>query len=448
MSVTGKSSKALLKKDLINQKLPATSIKQLVFAHKAAAGETGINLSALIVPPEYSVLGFLQAGTDELLRANLLFNRKNLKLISSARGVLLDYDSYVVSSNNQITFTGSFGTSLADEIFVGYVEPVVRTGTLVADVEFILSTGTLAAGNTDISVGKSFQTNLYPTEQLGAVAVHIDCQQFLRNVGNATAAPGADGDYEEVDNGAGRSTVLRLNASDGSDRSYIVVSTATTVVRPDGSVMDEVERQAGVLDSVIATTAVLAGVPESDFQSVPSQPQLKQFGDRLVAVENATSSPPARMKGHNFKIGISVGVPEFILYNAVTYDDSAALVQDGPTGPVFATDGTGFVAQQNGKYHITACCVVRATWVIGNFFPFMQIAINGVVYSSAPPSQALSSPGGAYEKVIYMHDDVSLAAGQKLKVAVTALAATDLGGGVAHIFQNEDECYFAVHQVG
>jgi hypothetical protein len=292
MSTTGKSSISLKKADLLNQKNPAMSVRKLVFAHKAAAGESGINLSALTTPVEYSSKGFVQPSYEELQRANLLFHRKNLRLISTARGQLVDYDSYEVSSNLQINFTDSFGTSQADEIFIGFIEPVVTTGNLVADVEFILQTGTITAGEADVNVGKSFVTNLNPNHQMGAVMFIIDGAVKRRNVGNATAAPSAPGDYEEVDNGGGNCTLLRLNNTSGSDQDYIVVSTATTVVRPDGSVLDEIEKQQGTIDKLVETTASLAGVPEGNFQVTPTQPQLKQFGDRLVGTEQATLEDP------------------------------------------------------------------------------------------------------------------------------------------------------------
>ena len=130
---------------------------------------------------------------------------------------------------------------------------------------------------------------------MGAVMVVIDGDPQFRNVGNATAAPSADGDYEEVDNGAGRSSLIRMNSTSGSDRSFHVISTATTVIRPDGSVMDEIEKQNGIIDKLVETTAVLAGVPETDFQSAPTQPQLKQFGDRLVQAESDIASNDAEL---------------------------------------------------------------------------------------------------------------------------------------------------------
>jgi hypothetical protein len=286
MSLTGKSSKSLRKKDLINQKSPAIGIKSLMFAHEATLGDAGFNLSDLNVPTSMLIVGFVQPTVAELSSASLKYYRKNLRLVSVSRGPMNDYLDYTVDSNYQINFTTAFGTALASEIFIGYIDPVVRTGNLVADVEFILETGTLAAGYTDISIGKSFKTNLYPTKQCGAVTLYIDGQIQFRNYGNATAAPAADGNYQEVDNEAGECTLLSMNSTDTADRAYLVISSATTVIRPDGSVLDIIEKQQATIDKLVEEVAVLASLPESDFQVAPTQPVLKQFGDRVIALEN------------------------------------------------------------------------------------------------------------------------------------------------------------------
>lgn len=284
MSIAGKNSINFVKKDLSSQKNGAIAFKTLMFAHKASGGESSFSLSSLSTPSEMA--GFVNPSPTELASAHLQLIRKNLKIISSVRGELIDYLSYTVNSDTTIAFTDSFGTALADEIFVGKITPVTETGNLVADVEFILETGSLAAAATDIVVGKSFKTNLNSAKQLGAVMVILDGQTLLRNTGNATASVSADGDYQEVDNGFGSSTLIRLNAASPSARTYIVVSTATTVIAPDGSLRDEVQMVQGQLNTVIATVADLAGVPTTNFQATPSQPALAQFGNRLITAES------------------------------------------------------------------------------------------------------------------------------------------------------------------
>lgn len=289
MSLTGKSTKSITKKDLFSDKYPIVSFKKIVFAHKATAGDTTIDLLALNMPTEASSKGLTQPNTSDLAAANLQVNLKNLTLMSSSSGTLLPYVSYTISQNKIVLDT----PALADELFVGIIDPVAKSDSLVGDTEFICVSGTLTAGITDINVGKSFAVNQNPNQQLGRVMVIIDGQILLRNVGNATASPSADGDYQELPDSTGqKSSVIRLNTTSLLDRAYIVVSTVLSVVRPDGSLVDEIERLQGLVDGMIPTLADLAGVPETDFQVAPTSQQLKQFGDRVLDLEQNLLEDP------------------------------------------------------------------------------------------------------------------------------------------------------------
>jgi hypothetical protein len=287
MAITGKSVKSLKKQDLINQKSPAVGFKKIAFAHKATLGDSGFNLTTMTVPTELTANGFSQPSTSDLASVSLQFYAKNLTLTSAARGLLVPFRDYTIGGNQQINFTASFGTALANEIFYGVIDPVAKTGSLIADTNFILKTGTLSAGQVDFNVGGSWKTNINPNQQIGAVSVYLDGVLQLRNSGNATANPSADGNYQEVDNGSGESTLIRFNIADNlNDRVCTVMSNAISVVRPDGSLNDSIEKIQGSLDAVISTVADLAGVATTSFNASPTTPQLKQYGDRVVDLEN------------------------------------------------------------------------------------------------------------------------------------------------------------------
>jgi hypothetical protein len=309
MTITGKSSKSITKADLISGKSPAFGYKKIVWAHKATAGQTSIDLLNLTLPTEVSSKGLVQPSAGDLAAANLQVFGKNLTLISSVSGILMPYVSYVVSGNTiQLTTA-----ALANELFIGTIDPVAKSNSLVADTEFVCSTGTLAAGLQEINAGKSFKVNLNPTQQVGAVMVVIDGQVMLRNTGNATAAPAADGDYQEVPDSSGqKSSVIKMNAANGSDRVFVVVSTALSTVRPDGSIVDELERIQGMIDGMIPTLADLAGVAQGTFQIAPTNQQLKQFGDRVVDMERykvvSTSQTLAAKGAQNIAVDTSSAV--------------------------------------------------------------------------------------------------------------------------------------------
>lgn len=284
MSINASGATSIRKQDLVITKQGLVAVKKIVFAHKATLNDTGIDLSSLSVPASFSSQGFANPSSAELQAARLFFFRKNLRLWSDNKGQLEDYRDYTVDSNLQINFTATFGLAATDEIFVGHLDPASKTGTLVADSDSLVATGTLTGGTTTINLGKA-KPIVDLTQQVGAVMVFIDGQQIFRNVGNAAAAPAADGNYEEVDTGNGEFTVIELNDSDPSDRPYLVVSTAIDVLRPDNSIKDVIEQQQGTIDKIVEDLAVTTGNPETNYQAGPSQPVLKNFGDRVIKLE-------------------------------------------------------------------------------------------------------------------------------------------------------------------
>lgn len=293
MSITGKGSLSIKKKDLQGQKSGATSFRKVVFAHKAAAGETGIGLSSLTTPSELSSAGFTQPSPALLAAANLKFFRNNLTVLSSARGLLQDYLSYNVSTSMQISFTDSFGPALDGEIFICTIDAVPRNDLVGVDVTSILASGVLLASQTDFNVGKSFKVNSNPSTQIGELAVYEDGLAQFRNSGNATAAPAADGNYQEIDNGSGYGTIIRFNTAEAFDRNILIIGTGISIIRPNGSLVQELELLAGQIDSMVPTLAVLAGVSESTFQTAPNNADLKAFGDSVAKkdVSNAWTAP-------------------------------------------------------------------------------------------------------------------------------------------------------------
>ncbi len=283
MSVLGKNTLSIRKKDVKEQKSIGVGFKKIVFAHKATLGETGINLTALVAPSEMSSVGFVNPNSSELTDANLLFYRKNLTIISSVKGPLVDFLSYTVPSSSRIAFNGF--TAEDGEIFVGVIDPSAKTELRAVDASALVATGTLAVGVTDFNAGTPFEINKYPLTQLGSVIVFRNGVQQFRNTGN-TATP--DGNYYEVSAGGGLGTVIRFNnAPVGIDDNILVVSNGLLVERPDGSMMAAIENIAGQLDQVIPTVAALAGVPETDFQSAPNNVDLKAFGDSVLAMLDA-----------------------------------------------------------------------------------------------------------------------------------------------------------------
>jgi hypothetical protein len=284
MSLTSKSTLSLKKRDVQQQKQAGTAYRRLVFAHKANAGETGINFTALVQPGEMAALGFVNPNAGDILAANILFYKKNLTIISSARGVLMQDLSYTVPTSSRIEFQGF--TALQDEIFTCILETGVRDGLTMVDASPIVATGELAVGATDFNVGTPFEVNKYDAQQIGAVLVFRNGQIQFRNPGNGTTG----GNYQEVNNGSGLGTVIRFNTAPSAQSDNIVVWGHLMAERPDGSMMAAIESLAGQIDQMIPTLAAVAGVPTTTFQGAPNNQDLKAFGDRVLSLEQTTDA--------------------------------------------------------------------------------------------------------------------------------------------------------------
>ena len=289
MSVIGRGTKSLRKQDVAEQKSIALGFKKLVFAHEAAAGETGINITALNTPADMSVKGFVNPSVSSLSKVNIFQNKNNLKIVSSLSGLLIPYLSYTVNSSTYIAFNGF--TAAANEIFTCYLDEAPTTSLSVVDGAPIIASGTLLAGQTDFNIGTPIEINKYAAQQIGAVMVYVDRGLQYRKVGNVASG---DGDYIEVAVAGGLGSLVRFDAS-GVDRFVTVVSNGVVAERPDGSMTALIENVQGQLDQVIPTVAALAGVPESTFQIAPNSVDLKQFGDTVLAQQVSISDHESRI---------------------------------------------------------------------------------------------------------------------------------------------------------
>jgi hypothetical protein len=302
MSIIAKGTKSLRKQDVAEQKTIALGFKKLVFAHQANAGETGINITSLVAPPDMTSQGFVNPAISSLTKVNIYQNKNNLKIVSSLSGMLMPYLSYTVNSSTYIAFNGF--TAAQDEVFTCYLDEVPTTSLSVVDGTPIIASGTLLAGQTDFNIGVPIEINKYATQQIGAVMVYVDRGLQYRKVGNVT---GGDGDYIEIPVAGGLGSLIRFDAS-ASDRFVTVVSNGVVAERPDGSMTAMIENVQGQIDQIIPTVAALAGVPETNFQISPNSIDLKQFGDKVLDLESTASD-------HESRIDTLESLPDPVLSN-------------------------------------------------------------------------------------------------------------------------------------
>lgn len=208
----------------------------------------------------------------------------------------MDYLSYVVSSNSQITFLNFEAED--GEIFTCTLSETPRSDLTAVDARPLVATGLLLDGSTDFNVGSSFKINDNSTQQIGSVKVYRNGLLQARNTGNSSTV--LDGNYYEVNNGSGYGTIIRFNdAADGADEPIYVTSVGNLVEKPSISQLSEIEKAQGQIDALIPTVAALAGVPETDFQAAPNNQDLKAFGDRVIALENKVDNGFSSTAGYS-----------------------------------------------------------------------------------------------------------------------------------------------------
>lgn len=278
---TGKTSTYIKNTNVRESSQVQTGFKKTRFLHQATAGDTLIQLTSLVTPT--GVTNYSAPSVSDLSQTNLMQWGSNFQLISSIRGYMMQNVSYVITGAQTIKLIDA---ALDAEIFEGIIDHVARVGTTLVDASPIVSSGVLAAGNTDFNVGTPFQVGLYSSMQHGAVLVYVDGQLMLRNTGNQAPGAGVEGDYYEVHSGGGLGQIIRFNTPDLiNDRKVTVVSVAGLVERPNGSFMAVMETLQGQIDAIVPTVAALADVPETDFQAAPNNVDLKSFGDRVLQAE-------------------------------------------------------------------------------------------------------------------------------------------------------------------
>lgn len=341
----GKKNSTLVKQQVKESKLLTTGIKTMKFWHEATAGETSIPFGSLVLPADIAANGLSNPTSTEILSANLALFHTNVEVHSSLNQKLMEGLTYVVK-NNQIKFINGYVAALG-EIFAVVFKNDVITGTNVVDARPLTATGVLTAGQTDFNVGEAFKTNAYPSEQLGEVLVFIDGVAQFRNVGNATASPTADGNYQEVHSLGGFGTIIRFNDVFATDKNIQVISRNLIAERPDISMMQLIESLGGQIDSVLQTVADLANVPVTNFQSNPNQVDLRNFGDRVVNLEKILDLNVAKTEAVECDVVSALNgfIPATGIANKIEFNPQNIFSQT-----------------TSGEYHITANddCIVNA----------------------------------------------------------------------------------------
>lgn len=350
-------------------------VQDIKFAHEAQAGETFIDIDNLVTPTSINT-GIINPTGAQLAALNLKNNQNSIIIISSHKNALQQGSWSISNSGRRINL--GFATQ-ANEVFTIQIRMSNVTANVV-DADAFVITGTLLAGQTDIPLGQAFKLNANPNEQIGEIILTIDGVEQLRNVGNVTANPLADGNYEEVDAGNNQTNLLRLNEAFGVDVAYSVKSNGLIVnATPNNSFTQKLESLGGQIDALIPTVADLAGVPESEFQAAPNNVDLKAFSDkvyqnkidiaqnatdiadhevRVTNLENTKTLYDVRFLSGNVAINTTLGDwtlnnieagKKYKLFMSVVYNDSSAPTNATVDALLDGTQRVGFVRTSLGN---------------------------------------------------------------------------------------------------
>lgn len=261
--ITGQEDISYRAEDLADSTELGTSA--LIFAHEASGGESSIDLTAITTPAVLSANGFTNPSPAEIAAARLLFYRKNLRLYSSVRGRMHDYDAYVVSTSTVISFVGF--TLLPGEIIKGEVSETQRTGTVLADLREFRTTYFLPAGQTVVPLGVTYRVNANSAMQGSSVRVYQDGIRIVRNENNAAASPSANGNYHEIDTGSGYGNSIELNVPAGINGSVIDVDFGVFTTEGSVELFSSLERLAGICYGMASDLALATGNPVSNYMT-------------------------------------------------------------------------------------------------------------------------------------------------------------------------------------
>lgn len=282
MSNSGKN-KSIRKENFSNQKIGAVGFESIEFYHKASAGDKTIDLASLVTPStELAGEGFSQPSPSVLIGAGIFNKRSSLSLESTLKPKMMDRIAYTIRDNSTIVLKD---VAEEGEIFHGTIHNVSKNLIRLPETQTIVATGTLAEGTSTFAVGANFRTNVNPTEQLGEVHVYRNGVLMFRNVSNAVAAEGEDGNYEEVPIGNGFSNEIKFNLDGDVGGEAIHIVSPTRIIKDDGTLLQQVQNVSGVVDIIREDLINEFQFSPNRYDGFSSDVDLKAFNNRVLNLE-------------------------------------------------------------------------------------------------------------------------------------------------------------------
>ena len=172
MSITGKGALSIKKGKLKESLVPSTGFKKTRALHKAAEGDSFIDLAALTAPSALEAPTYSAPSLSDLLASNLTQFKENVTLKSKVTGVLLLDVDWSVSGTSRINLVTA---AVADEIFEIIIDHNARTGISLVDAQPLVDSDELAIGATDFNT-EPFELHAFKGKAHGAVSVYKENQ--------------------------------------------------------------------------------------------------------------------------------------------------------------------------------------------------------------------------------------------------------------------------------
>jgi flagellar motor protein MotB len=340
MSSIAKTNISLSKKDLTRSRIPPVASRNVVFYHKATLGSSTINLLSLTMPSS-QMPNAVQATNAEISGAQLVINKKNLSLVSSSKGPLVQNLDYVVVDSNTISLLSPLYASGAEsnEIFVGTINSAPISDLVVASAKTITKTYTLAAGSTILNLGQEYKVGENPNEKVGIIKVYVNGVLAIRGV-----------DYNEVDSGNGYGTTIQFLVAPATIAYSVVVDFGVMAIT-DNNALGTIQTLAGSIKKIADDLSVVAGTSSTDYYTAsPSDIERRTFGDSVLSHESRIGVlenkiiPICAYSASTSSVNTTTQAESDVIYTTKEFDD---------LGIYNVITGVGTIPQ-TGKYEIKA----------------------------------------------------------------------------------------------
>lgn len=387
MATSPRSTSSKKRGSLERERTPSVAFSTLRFAHQTIGGNRTIDLSDLNPPGNVA-----SDDPSKLIAATINENRSSLRIFNGFGNKILEGDQesgYEVRTNTiiELNFDPAEG-----EIISGEITPVANTGLRVVGTKRIIRTGTLRAGKRDINVGEFFDVGANIDESEGDVALLINGIDQFRNDGNADSATilanpdTLDGNFQEVDAGAGFGTLLKINTDEVSlvDRAWKVRGTGLLIDNPSFSTFDQFERVFGIIQRMSDQLEDTSGQPKVNWLAgAPSNALLKAFGDLVIQnKDNIAGLLLPVVDSVVFDGADGLGATNTRIRNLANIRVN---IGDAITGALSGTLGASITINENGLYWVSYTDQRSTTFSMG-------ITVNSALLSTSINSVMATNP--------------------------------------------------------